>query len=98
AMTACGATSVAAPGTTAATTAEPTLVTVGASPVPHARILEFVQKNLAAEAGITLKIVEFDDYVQPNEALASKELDANYFQHLPYLTAQIKEKGYAFEP
>jgi len=97
AMTACGATPAAAPSTTAAApAAATTLVTVGASPVPHARILEFVQKNLAAKAGIELKIVEFDDYVQPNEALASKELDANYFQHLPYLEAQIKEKGYAF--
>jgi D-methionine transport system substrate-binding protein len=98
AMTACGATPAAAPSTTtAASAAEPTVVTVGASPVPHAKILEFVQKELAAKAGIELKIVEFDDYVQPNEALASKELDANYFQHLPYLEAQIKEKGYAFE-
>ncbi|HEY3340284.1 MAG TPA: MetQ/NlpA family ABC transporter substrate-binding protein [Propionicimonas sp.] len=98
AMTACGATPAAAPSTTtAASAAEPTVVTVGASPVPHAKILEFVQRNLAAKAGIELKIVEFDDYVQPNEALASKELDANYFQHLPYLEAQIKEKGYAFE-
>jgi len=97
AMTACGATPAAAPGTTAATTTEPILVTVGASPVPHTKILEFIQKNLDAKAGITLKIVQFDDYVQPNEALASKELDANYFQHLPYLQAQIKEKGYKFD-
>ncbi len=100
ALTACGATTPA-PATTAASTpaatAALTKVTVGASPVPHAKILEFVQKNLAAKAGIELKIVEFDDYVQPNEALASKELDANYFQHLPYLEAQITEKGYAFE-
>lgn len=97
AMTACGATPAAAPSsTTAASAAEPTVVTVGASPVPHAKILEFVQTTLAAKAGITVKIVEFDDYVQPNEALASKELDANYFQHVPYLDAQIKDKGYAF--
>ncbi|MBK8462204.1 MAG: ABC transporter [Nigerium sp.] len=74
-----------------------TTVTVGASPLPHAKILEFIQGNLAADAGIDLKIVEFDDYVQPNEALASGELDANYFQHLPYLQAQIAEKGYQFE-
>lgn len=74
-----------------------TQVTVGASPSPHAKILQYVQDNLAAKAGITLKIVEYDDYVQPNEALASGELDANYFQHLPYLEAQIKDKGYAFD-
>ena len=77
--------------------AEATVVKVGASPVPHARILEFVDQNLAAAAGIDLEIVEFDDYVLPNEALASGELDANYFQHLPYLTAQIAEKGFQFE-
>ena len=100
-LAACGATpaapdpQAAAPGGTAATA--PVTVTVGATPVPHAKILQFVQQKLAAAAGIDLKIVEFDDYVQPNEALASGELDANYFQHLPYLDAQIAEKGYAFE-
>ncbi len=97
ALTACGSTPAAAPTTPAAGTAEATVVTVGASPVPHAKILEFVQANLAKDAGIELKIVEFDDYVQPNEALASGQLDANYFQHLPYLEAQIADKGYEFE-
>ncbi|RMB62103.1 MetQ/NlpA family ABC transporter substrate-binding protein [Tessaracoccus antarcticus] len=72
-------------------------VKVGASPAPHAKILEFVQKELAADAGIKLEIVEFDDFVLPNEALASGEIDANYFQHLPYLEDQIKEKGYEFD-
>ncbi len=77
--------------------AEVTLVKVGASPVPHARILEFIDQDLAAAAGIDLEIREFDDFVLPNEALASGEIDANYFQHLPYLEAQIAEKGYQFE-
>lgn len=97
ALTACGSATAAAPSTPAGTPAQTTLVTVGASPAPHAKILEFVQTKLAAAAGIDLKVVEFDDYVQPNEALASKELDANYFQHLPYLESQIKDKGYAFD-
>lgn len=101
AMTACGSTTAASPAATSdgssASAAALVTVTVGATPVPHAKILEYIQKNLAAEAGIDLKIVEFDDYVQPNEALASGDLDANYFQHLPYLEAQIKEKGYRFE-
>ncbi|MCC6496411.1 MAG: ABC transporter [Propionibacteriaceae bacterium] len=97
AMTACSSATAAAPGSPAGGTAGPTVVTVGASPVPHAKILEFVKENLAAAAGIELKIVEFDDYVQPNEALASKELDANYFQHVPYLDSQVNDKGYAFE-
>ena len=95
-LTACGG-SAAAPTSQAPSSASLTTVKVGASPVPHARILEFVKKNLAQAAGIDLQIVEFDDYVQPNEALASKELDANYFQHLPYLEAQVKERGYKFE-
>jgi D-methionine transport system substrate-binding protein len=85
------------PGTDASPAAEPTLVKVGASPVPHARILEFIDQNLAAAAGIDLEIKEFDDFVLPNEALASGEIDANYFQHLPYLEGQIAEKGYQFE-
>ncbi len=95
-LTACGG-SAAAPSSEAPSSASLTTVKVGASPVPHARILEFVKTDLAAAAGLDLQIVEFDDYVQPNEALASGELDANYFQHLPYLEAQIKERGYKFE-
>lgn len=85
------------PATDSAAPADLITVTVGASPVPHAQVLQYIQDNLAADAGIDVKIVEFDDYVLPNEALASGELDANYFQHLPYLTAQIAEKGYEFE-
>ena len=57
---------------------------VGASPAPHAEILE-AAKPLLAEQGIELEIVEFDDYVLPNTALSDGDLDANYFQHQPYL-------------
>ncbi|MDO5066779.1 MAG: MetQ/NlpA family ABC transporter substrate-binding protein [Propionibacteriaceae bacterium] len=71
-------------------------IIVGASPVPHAKILEFVRDNLAAEAGIEIEIREFDDYVLPNSTLADGTLDANYFQHLPYLEAEIADKGYKF--
>ena len=73
-----------------------TKVRVGASPVPHAKILEYVRDNLAAEAGIEIEIKEFDDYVLPNSSLSDGSLDANYFQHLPYLEAEMKEKGYKF--
>lgn len=69
---------------------------VGASNVPHAVILEEA-KPLLKKEGIDLKIVKFQDYVLPNKALDSKELDANYFQHIPYLESQIKENGYKFE-
>lgn len=61
-----------------------TVIKVGATPVPHAEILEFV-KPILAKQGITLQIVEFTDYVQPNLALAEGEIDANFFQHVPYL-------------
>ncbi len=57
---------------------------VGATPVPHAEILNFIKPQLEKE-GIDLQIQEFTDYVQPNEALASGQLDANFFQHIPYL-------------
>jgi len=61
-----------------------TVIKVGATPVPHAEILEVVKPILAKE-GIQLEIVEFTDYIQPNLKLADGELDANYFQHIPYL-------------
>lgn len=74
-----------------------TEVVVGASPVPHAKILEYVRDNLAKEAGISITIKEFDDYVLPNQTLDSGELDANYFQHVPYLESEMASKGYQFE-
>ncbi|HLT58914.1 MAG TPA: MetQ/NlpA family ABC transporter substrate-binding protein [Limnochordales bacterium] len=68
----------------AAAGAQAQVIKVGATPVPHAEILEFIKPALAAE-GIELQIVEFTDYVLPNLALSDGELDANYFQHIPYL-------------
>ena len=65
---------------------------VGASPAPHAEILE-AAKPLLAEKGINLEIVEFQDYVLPNEAVQSGEIDANYFQHKPYLDQFNEENG-----
>ncbi len=69
-----------------------TEISVAASPTPHAEILKIAQEILAAK-GITLKIVEFTDYVQPNNVVESGELDANYFQHTPYLDDFNKENG-----
>ena len=60
-------------------------IKVGASPAPHAEILEVV-KPLLAEEGINLEVTEFTDYIIPNEAVEGGDLDANYFQHQPYLT------------
>ena len=67
-------------------------VVVGASPVPHTEILEFVKDKMAAE-GYTLEIKEFTDYVQPNLATESGELDANFFQHVPYMESFNAEHG-----
>lgn len=73
--------------------AEPVTIKVGATPEPHATILEFVKNKLAAE-GVNLEIVVFNDYVQPNVQLYEKQLDANFFQHVPYLEEFNAEKGY----
>ncbi|WP_235564683.1 MetQ/NlpA family ABC transporter substrate-binding protein [Modestobacter sp. Leaf380] len=69
---------------------------VGASPVPHAEILRFVEENLAEDAGLDLDVVEFTDYVQPNVALDDGSLDANFFQTVPYLEEQESTAGYDF--
>lgn len=67
-------------------------IIVGASATPHAEILEQVKDDLA-EKGYTLEIKIFDDYVLPNKALADGELDANYFQHTPYLLSFNEKNG-----
>jgi D-methionine transport system substrate-binding protein len=100
ALAACGS-ATASDATSASTAAAPTgavtTLTIGASPVPQAQILQFVQDNLAKGAGLNLKIVTFDDYVLPNTSLAEGELDANYFQHLPYYESQVKAQGFKFD-
>lgn len=67
-------------------------ITVGASVTPHAEILRSVESKLK-EKGYTLKVVEFNDYVLPNTSLENGELDANFFQHQPYLDSFNSEKG-----
>ena len=69
-----------------------TTVRVGASPAPHAEILQ-VAKEILAQADITLDIVEFTDYIQPNTATESGDIDANYFQHQDYLNTFNAENG-----
>ena len=63
---------------------------IGATPVPHAEMLAEIKNDLK-DKGITLEVIEFNDYVQPNIALNDKELDANFFQHEPYLNDFVKE-------
>ncbi|MGN0135484.1 MetQ/NlpA family ABC transporter substrate-binding protein [Anaerotignum sp.] len=88
-LAACGGSEEAATDDTAA---EAITLKIGASPTPHAEILEAAKEELAAK-GINLEIVEFTDYVQPNLATESGDLDANYFQHGPYLESFNEEQG-----
>lgn len=77
-----------------------TKLTVGVSPVPHGDILRFVDDNLAEDAGLDIDIKEYTDYALPNRALVDGDLDANYFQHKPYLDEEVEGQGYkihAFE-
>ena len=69
-----------------------TKITVAASPTPHAEILA-IAKDILSQKGITLDVKEFSDYVQPNKVVDSGEVDANYFQHKPYLDDFNKENG-----
>ncbi|AIQ14977.1 MetQ/NlpA family ABC transporter substrate-binding protein [Paenibacillus durus] len=87
----------AAPQTSAAASEAPKEVTikVGASAVPHAEILEFIKPKLKEE-GVNLEVVTLDDDGQLNPALQEKQIDANYFQHVPYLDSVKGEKGYDF--
>jgi D-methionine transport system substrate-binding protein len=68
-------------------------IKVGVTGGPHAQVMEVV-KQVAAKNGLKITIVEFSDYVQPNAALAAGDLDANSYQHAPYLDAQVKDRGY----
>jgi D-methionine transport system substrate-binding protein len=81
----------AAASTGTAAPAKPVTLKVGASSDPHAKILEFVKPALKAQ-GVELDIKEFTDYVQPNVQLNEKQLDANYFQHTPYLEQFNKDQ------
>ena len=72
---------------------ELTTLRVGVTAGPHAEIIEVVKK-VAAQRGLELKVSEFTDYVFPNQALANKDLEANSFQHEPYLKNQIAKSGW----
>ncbi|WP_286866690.1 MetQ/NlpA family ABC transporter substrate-binding protein, partial [Herbaspirillum sp. UBA812] len=70
-------------------------IKMGVTAGPHAEIMEQVKKLLEKD-GVQMKVIEFTDYIQPNAALAAGDLDANSYQHQPYLDAQIKDRGYKF--
>ena len=81
-----------APENSPAGNGEATVLKVGATPAPHAAVLEVV-KGLLAKEGIDLQIQEFDDYILPNTAVEDGSLDANYFQHITYMNNFNEEKG-----
>ena len=96
-LAACGSSASSTEAASTESTAETselagTTLKVAASPTPHAEILN-VAKDILAEQGITLEVVEFSDYVQPNLVTESGEVDANYFQHTPYLESFNEENG-----
>lgn len=84
--------SASSAASSAAGASDDTVITVGASPTPHAEILNAVADQLA-EDGYTLNVVEYNDYVLPNTALEAGDLDANYFQHITYLNDFNEENG-----
>ncbi|WP_299060288.1 MetQ/NlpA family ABC transporter substrate-binding protein [uncultured Actinomyces sp.] len=75
-----------------------TTITVAASPSPHAKILKYIQNNLAKDAGININIKEFTDYDLPNRALDQGEVDATYHQTVPYLEKAEQQFNYDFTP
>ena len=75
-----------------------TAITVAASPSPHAKILKYIQDNLAKDAGININIKEFTDYDLPNRALDQGEVDATYHQTVPYLEKAKQQFNYDFTP
>jgi len=86
---------VLAAGFSAGALAQDKPIKIGVTGGPHAQIFEQVKK-VAERDGLKIQVIEFSDYVQPNAALAAGDLDANSYQHLPYLEAQIKDRGYKF--
>ncbi|HWK24639.1 MAG TPA: MetQ/NlpA family ABC transporter substrate-binding protein [Ureibacillus sp.] len=96
ALAACGADKEESTSTTddgKSASEEKTTIKIGASHTPHAVILEKA-KDILAKEDIDLEIEEYQDYILPNEDLANGDLDANYFQHIPYLEQKVAEEGY----
>ncbi|MDI9885652.1 MetQ/NlpA family ABC transporter substrate-binding protein [Streptomyces sp. HNM0645] len=97
-LTACGTASDPAAAGAGDKAAESGPLVVAASPTPHADILNFVKENLAGKAGLELEVREFTDYVLPNTATQSGQVDANYFQHKPYLDDFNRKNGTTVVP
>ena len=96
-LAACGGSTSSSDASGSTSSSDVVTLTVGATPSPHAKILTYINDNLAEAEGIKLNIVEYTDYVQPNTALNDGELDANFYQTVPYLENAEKQAGYDFE-
>jgi len=94
-LAACGSNSSEESSGSEGGSGEATTLTVGASNTPHAEILEFVQPAME-EQGVNLEIETYDDYVIPNVALDEGDIDANYFQHIPFFEDAVAENNYDF--
>lgn len=92
-VAACGLALTGCAGGTAAQDDPNAPIKVGVTPQPHGEILEYVKENLAEDAGIKIKIQQFSDYNRPNAAVAQGQLDANYYQHRPFLKEYKAERG-----
>ena len=92
-LSGCGSSSSSSSSASASDSSTDKTITVAASPTPHAEILTEAVKPVLEEAGWTLEVKEFTDYVQPNTAVEDGEIDANYFQHIPYLEDFNAEQG-----
>lgn len=92
-LTACGSSSDPSSTQSGGKVDESKPLVVAASPTPHADILNFVKDKLAAKEGLKLEVKEFTDYVLPNTATQQGQVDANYFQHVPYLDDFNKKNG-----
>ena len=94
-LAACGGGSTSSDAS--ASSSDVVTLTVGATPSPHAKILTYINDNLAEAEGIKLNIAEYTDYIQPNTALNDGDLDANFYQTVPYLENAEKQFGYDFK-
>jgi ABC-type metal ion transport system, periplasmic component/surface antigen len=90
-LAACGSSNSST--STGSSTSGKLTIRVGATAVPHGEILQYIKDNLAAKANLDIQIVPFTDYVQPNIALQEGQIDANYFQHVPYLNDFNQQHG-----
>lgn len=93
ALTGCGSSASSSAEPAAPAEGDATTITIAATATPHAEILNDVVAPALAEQGITLEVIEFSDYVQPNTTVEQGEIDANYFQHINYLDSFNAENG-----